>query len=229
MYNIQSRYPSWARWRYVTARPHDERMPFDPATGRIQFEIESQAVFAMADIGNRFVDERLIRRVAALTHIRTDGLLGVVERGSPVLAVQRGVDIDAFRDQPLVRRGHRACACHENTGTGGDAAHRLNERDPFVEILIVRHSFALSTEIRHEHRTGLPFVATLARAAPAGSKPSAGAARYSHQTLGRGSAGNLARSAQQESYSAFAVVYCCRFDPLHASHGMRPITVPVGV
>jgi hypothetical protein len=28
-YRIYSRYPSWAKWRMVTPRPHDERIPFD--------------------------------------------------------------------------------------------------------------------------------------------------------------------------------------------------------
>ena len=28
-YRIESRWPSWARWRTVTPRPHDERYPFD--------------------------------------------------------------------------------------------------------------------------------------------------------------------------------------------------------
>lgn len=28
-YRVESRWPSWARWRVVQPRPHDERHPFD--------------------------------------------------------------------------------------------------------------------------------------------------------------------------------------------------------
>lgn len=45
-YRIESRYPTWARWRIVTASPHRETMPFD-ARGLL-FATREQAEIARA-------------------------------------------------------------------------------------------------------------------------------------------------------------------------------------
>ena len=48
-YQIESRYPTWAKWRKVTARPHDERMPFNK-NRELEFLTETEAVDTMAQI-----------------------------------------------------------------------------------------------------------------------------------------------------------------------------------
>jgi hypothetical protein len=47
---VESRWPTWARWRPVTVRPHDERHDFDPATGEIRFHSFRAAFDAAADM-----------------------------------------------------------------------------------------------------------------------------------------------------------------------------------
>jgi len=43
VFELESRWPAWSRWRPVTARPHDERFPFDPVTRRLQFASRKDA------------------------------------------------------------------------------------------------------------------------------------------------------------------------------------------
>ena len=56
-YQIISRWPNWARWRRVTARPHDERWPFDPLTNELVFDdpytaLEAAESMAKANAGD---------------------------------------------------------------------------------------------------------------------------------------------------------------------------------
>ncbi len=50
MFRIESRYPTWARWRIVTASPHRETRPFDK-TGLI-FTDHAEAESAMESMKN---------------------------------------------------------------------------------------------------------------------------------------------------------------------------------
>jgi hypothetical protein len=43
MYAIESRWPSWSRWKRVTTRPHDERNPYDPVTLELRFDTLKEA------------------------------------------------------------------------------------------------------------------------------------------------------------------------------------------
>lgn len=45
-YQIISRWPHWARFRKVTARPHGERYPFDPKTRELVFDTYDEARIA---------------------------------------------------------------------------------------------------------------------------------------------------------------------------------------
>ena len=63
-YTIESRYPEWARWRPVIARPHDERFPFDPTTRRLRFERHECAALALKAISQSNAGEyRIVQAI----------------------------------------------------------------------------------------------------------------------------------------------------------------------
>ena len=64
-YTIESRWPEWARWRPVTARPHDERFPFDPRTKQLVFERHDCAAAAAQSLSAANAGEY---RVSVMPH-----------------------------------------------------------------------------------------------------------------------------------------------------------------
>ena len=65
-YQIESRWPSWAKWRKVTARPHDERMPFNEHR-EIEFLTETEAVHAIASMSKANAGEyRIVEKMSAV-------------------------------------------------------------------------------------------------------------------------------------------------------------------
>lgn len=65
-FRIDSRWPAWARWRPVTARPHDERHPFDPVTRVLTFPTRMEAADAARAMESANGGEYVAREVSPL-------------------------------------------------------------------------------------------------------------------------------------------------------------------
>lgn len=50
MIRIESRWPSWARWRKVTACLHSEARPFDRETGELTFNCRTEAEITLKSL-----------------------------------------------------------------------------------------------------------------------------------------------------------------------------------
>lgn len=105
-YQIESRWPSWAKWRKVKARPHDERMPFNERH-EIEFLTETEAVHAIAAMSKANDGEYRIVEKNVCGVMCDCGSRDTVYTGSGGFQ-----EADASRNMPMIDGDEVACnAC----------------------------------------------------------------------------------------------------------------------